>query len=790
MVTKIKSISNFAIFKDFEWDKYVVETNGKPVNFKAINIIYGRNYSGKTTLSRIVRSLETGKIPDKYDNPQFCVTLDDTEITQSTLSSHSKTIRVFNEDFVKENLKFITNPDEEIESFAVLGDDNNEIEKQIDKIKDELGKNKEGEEKTGLYKQQENNNKEYATANENYQRAQSLLDSQLSKKATDRNQGIKYKSNIYGDVNYNVAKLRSDIETVSGNDYSSLTDEKQTELYQLIKEIKKEEIRPLNDIMTNYINLSNKTKELVERKIGVSEKIEELIKDAILNRWVKEGRSLHRERNRTVCAFCGNTITSNRWDELDKHFDEESDKLEKGIDALILSIQDEQSTIEKWFTADESIFYSKFYNSIDTLNTFYIQMLEKCKLSLNSFITQLNARKDDLFNPKTFTSQYDYTQDIKDIKDKYEGIRKESNNYTNQLKIDQEKAKEELRLFEVYNFITSINYDDALRHIDELKNTKEIAGTQKEKIDTEIKQKEDLIESKKLEMNDEEKGAMKVNEYLANFFGNKYLSLNAIKENDSDKHFKFQIVRDDKKAYHLSEGECSLVAFCYFMAKLEDIATKDKKPIIWIDDPISSLDNNHIFFVYSLIAAKIADNENVEQLFISTHNLDFMKYLKRMNGKFYQTDKAKSKEYFLVNRTFSHSSITLMPKFLKENITEFNYLFREIYKCSKITQVDDSNYSSFYNFGNNARKFLEIFLFYKYPDDLEERKKMELFFGEGKVPVILSERINNEYSHLIGCIERASYPIDVPEMNNVAKIIVNKIKEQDEEQYKALLKCC
>ena len=84
---------------------------------------------------------------------------------------------------------------------------------------------------------------------------------------------------------------------------------------------------------------------------------------------------------------------------------------------------------------------------------------------------------------------------------------------------------------------------------------------------------------------------------------------------------RFEVIRDDKKAYHLSEGECSLLAFCYFMAKLEDIDTKGSKPIIWIDDPISSLDSNHIFFIYSLINEKIVNNHIFGQLFISPPNL-------------------------------------------------------------------------------------------------------------------------------------------------------------------------
>ena len=59
-VTKIKKIKNLAVFEDYNWDEHVKDKNGSVQNFKDINIIYGRNYSGKTTLSRIFRAFETG----------------------------------------------------------------------------------------------------------------------------------------------------------------------------------------------------------------------------------------------------------------------------------------------------------------------------------------------------------------------------------------------------------------------------------------------------------------------------------------------------------------------------------------------------------------------------------------------------------------------------------------------------------------------------------------------------------------------------------------------------------
>jgi len=56
MIRKIKSVKNFGIYRDFRWDKSLQE-------FERLNLIYGWNYSGKTTLSRIFQGLEPERSP-------------------------------------------------------------------------------------------------------------------------------------------------------------------------------------------------------------------------------------------------------------------------------------------------------------------------------------------------------------------------------------------------------------------------------------------------------------------------------------------------------------------------------------------------------------------------------------------------------------------------------------------------------------------------------------------------------------------------------------------------------
>jgi hypothetical protein len=175
---------------------------------------------------------------------------------------------------------------------------------------------------------------------------------------------------------------------------------------------------------------------------------------------------------------------------------------------------------------------------------------------------------------------------------------------------------------------------------------------------------------------------------------------------------------------------------------------------------------------------------------VSTHNLDFLKYLKKLKGVFPGQDgkpKDYQKGYFVVVRQDKTSTIGVMPKYLKEYVTEFNYLFHQIHKCAGIETVDDTNYVTFYNFANNARKFFEIYLYYKYPDQGMNEETLRLFFGEAKIPAVLTDRINNEYSHLCGVFERGATPVEVPEMRTAARQIIERLKA-DKEQFSALLK--
>ncbi|WP_333660987.1 AAA family ATPase [Chishuiella changwenlii] len=788
MIKKI-NINNLGLYKNFQWNVIVRDTSGNNIKeLKKENIIYGRNYSGKTTLSRIIRALETKQISSKYVNPEFEIVLENsTTINQSNFQSNSLKVRCFNEDFIKENLRFIIDPDLEIKPFAILGE-NNEIETQIKNIKNELGDNVE-EAKTLKYKDLEDLTLLVNEKKDDVQNLIRSLNTQLSSKATGSSDSIKQQHDKFGDISYNITKLNRDITTTLNDSFVPIDYNKEAVNLKQILETQKINLNyeiHFNDVFAECVD---EISSLLMQSLLDGNKISELLANNSLNKWIKTGYELHSDDRECTCKFCGNNISSSRWEQLDNHFDEESKKLENSLKEYKTKLEREIDNFKNYILPNSDTFYMNFHQELEECTNEFNKNIQDYKIDLEFLLEKINERLSEIHKPIpiSYTPLF-IEENFKVIISKFNDIRDRNNSYSDQLNDKIKDAKEELRLLEVKRFVDTIQYAQLKENID----TKELEFNDKilelKGLSDFIQNKEREVEGLSRQLNNEEEGARKVNEYLQNYFGHQNLELQAIEEEtESDKQIRFNIVRDGNIAYHLSEGECSIISFCYFMAKLDDIHTAGQKPIIFIDDPISSLDSNHIFYIYSLINSELFIKERFQQIFLSTHNLDFLKYLKRLKLS------RNQHEYFIINRYDNHSELALMPNYLKNYVTEFNFLFEQIYKCAKAEEINDENHSLFYNFGNNARKFLEALLFYKYPSKIDNQtqnansKRLLKYFGNDQQATILTDRVNNELSHLEEIFDRGMSPIEIPELKRVAQFILDKIEEKDEEQYNALL---
>ena len=111
--------------------------------------------------------------------------------------------------------------------------------------------------------------------------------------------------------------------------------------------------------------------------------------------------------------------------------------------------------------------------------------------------------------------------------------------------------------------------------------------------------------------------------------------------------------------------------------------------------------------------------------------------------------------------------------------------YLQIYKVSQCVAVTDDNYDILYSFGNSARKFLEMYLYFKYPTNEDLLPKLKRFFDPEDVPPILINRLLNEGSH--GPTPENSLRTEIdPETIPVAKKIL-QLLQKDSEQYSAFM---
>ena len=611
-------INNFGSYKDYSWNDALTSEH----EFKDVNIIYGRNYSGKTTLSRVFKCIENKSLHADYENLQFSFTLEDSStIQENTLHLNTLDICVYNTDFVKENLNWLHNEDGSIEPFAVLGGDNNQIEIKIKEIVDKLGDSPEEEKEEynkGLLFDFNNANQKYIASYKSHK----TLNDKLEKKLRDKaNQSIK-QNIIYQNVNYNISSIKKDIQTITQNNIQKLDIETTTKYTKLIDENIKLDIKPLPEQKPKFEKYFLEVKEILNKKIKPSNPIQDLLNDNLLQEWVRKGREYH-ENKRDDCAFCGNPLDKQLWKKLDEHFSKESEELRNKINRLIEQLKNAKNSLDSFMVFSANEFYSIYQNDIENLLEKWNKLKINYKNNIEQLINKLDLRLNNIFKDIELELIDDVSNDILELIKKINVLIKQNNLKTKTLSDDQVKARNSLRLSEISSFIEDIDYNKKLADIKKLKKETENFKKIQDDIDNSIKQYQEDIRKLQTELKDESKGAELVNNYLENFFGYNGFKLVSL---DDGSGVKYKILRDGKEAKNLSEGECSLISFCYFIAKIKDKLDDEINPnnlILYIDDPISSLDNNHIFFIFSLIESIITKPKNYKQLFISTHNLDF-----------------------------------------------------------------------------------------------------------------------------------------------------------------------
>lgn len=801
-------IENFGSYKNFTG---LVEKN----YFKKMNIIYGANYSGKTTLSRIFALLKNKNDPENYLNPAFKMVFEDDVVDYSNYKNNSKEFLVFNKDFISENLSFLVFNNNEIGSIksfdaVVIGQDQIVIDNKIN----DLLSSSEILESTllGVNDALEEINRDRDKICEEIREIKKNKDRSLTVKARELET-----IGLNSTRNYQRPSLVSDIDRILAVNPSLVKKLTEEDIQKKINDMKvsqKPEINIQNKVVeikktiNQHIEQCNiKLKEAVDKKI--TKEINEFFKE-----WAFEGYHLHKKYNKESCEFCGGELKKSVLEKYEVYSNQKEENLKKEIVSLIESnkkISRALSALIDGFVEPDAYFYDSFKNE-------YLVLLESIKSKAFDFLEQLSLLEYKLEEKLTDLSLeliYDFSPleeffgAFNELYIQVIDICNKNDEFSKNIGREQSKLKAEVLEERIVDYLIEFEWckkHNELYELDQFVN--KLTPFEKENSErlSEIKNFQFNIQEEIKRLNAQKStisaASELVNKFLNSFFGHESLSLIPIEKEGQQGRFK--IVRNGQEAYNLSEGECTLVAFCYFIALVYNLKNIEKLSdvIIYIDDPISSLDSNNIFYIYSLIENVICKEKSYKQLFISTHNLEFFKYLrkltipkKRTNIKSCSDPSCTSTKrnengdisFYFINKENNVSKLDVLPNYLRKYNTEFNYLFSQIWNCAQTTT--DLSPDQIYNFSNNMRKFFEVYNYFKYPSDQDKSAFREKFFdAENNLNHFkLVDRIANEYSHAEEIFDRTMRPISSQEMIEVSRFILERLRVNDEIQFNALV---
>lgn len=572
---------------------------------KTFNYIFGANGAGKTTISKIIAG------PDTYPS---CRILWESGITLET--------KVYNRDFVDRNF----NPQGKLKGVFTLGETEDatlkrieSIKTDIDRLADEIknlkftlqgadgnsGKSAELKQLTVSFK-----DKFWVQKQKHEKKLRGGLTGYLADSVKFMNKVLSESESNHADL-LPLAKLEDKAATVFSNSLAAAS-------YITAIEI--------NDILAHENNPI-----LQKRIIGKEDvDIASIIKKLGNSDWVRQGLSYY-EANDGVCPFCQQKTNKDFENSLNEYFD---DSFSQDSTAVIKLISN--------YATDAQRLQQQLQSLIDMKSEFLdTETLKSEKQILDSIIT-INSQR--LIQKQKEPSQVISLESLESVlMDTNELIKKanasidELNAIVKNLKYEKASLTSQIWRFILEELSSDIAeytrlkkaLDSAINHLSVLIKNK---GEEKLKKENELRE----LERQTTSIQPTLEG---INTLLSSF------GFTSFKLAVGDDQKTYRLIRDNgsEAQQTLSEGERNFITFLYFYFLLkgsqnETGLANDK--IVVFDDPISSLDNDVLFIVSTLIRELIDDvrerQGTIKQVFILTHNIYFHKEVtynpKRKNG--------------------------------------------------------------------------------------------------------------------------------------------------------------
>lgn len=718
--------------------------------FKEVNIVYGYNGCGKTTLTRLFDRIETGAagIDIGYDVENS----DGGRFDEN--AAFPFPIRVFNSDYISNNVRLLENKANAIS--IVLGAKNKDLSSEIEKDELYLNGDPKDADKPGAIYEWSGQTKKLA---------------RIRKESDDLFTGIaKTIGAVVGGAalrTYRSPQAKADFAKVAGGEVIS-TDE----LNGNITILKQEMLDPIASIdLRNGVENERFFEEVEQAvangrglcaKTATSKVIERLKLNGDIAGWVEQGLEIHAKHGSTKCEYCASEITPARIALLAEHFSDADKALKSEIDAAISRLRAAYGDIRGVAMSDPARIYGElrpeYQVSLDDVQSRRAKLLGEMavlgkKLQDKKLHTTEELECDDPVDWGAFQASMSATN----------ALIARHNEKSAAFKALQNAAVDKIKM----HYLASIYQEVSSKKLEIEKLEKSLA-----KLADGISSAKAKIEVARAAISSAHRGCEEINTGLRTFLGRDEFrfesELKVAEGGSGGEVVGYRIVRGDKPATHLSEGEKTAIAFVYFVVHLSDGVFKKSDGIVVIDDPISSLDSNSLYQAFSFLKNAV---KGCKQAFILTHNFDFLKLLLNWRS---QGRRPSTGLYMIRNVMIGdvrRAKIELMEKELRDYESEYHYLFKTL---KEMRRDQDGSIMRAYPVPNVARKVWETFLLYCLPTGESSYKKFErlkLTYDPTKLDAIY--KFTNDNSHVTGA---GFNPALVPETQNVLAHLFEMMK--------------
>lgn len=760
MITKLVRLKQFGIFKDFAWNDGL----GK---FKKKNLIYGWNYSGKTTLSKLFQTLEFKGSKQYFASPEFSFEDSDDNanpigaITNSNFKEALYYFKVFNSQYIKD--VFISD-DMDLDFQPItfyLGDESGELDKQLKTLTtyNEILANRKVRLKASFIEEFEK-----------YDRKTGSKFSDKAKEIRDNYLGGKLYSS-----DFNLAHFR-ELTIVVKEDLSNyiLSNEDRDKVKNEATSIKNYELQKDDYVIQgNLQGLAGSVKTILEDTAPKAIPFPELDNDVELFQWVQTGVKLHDDESK--CKFCTRDLPEKRIQDLNSYYSKKLQDIQSQIETTINNIKSERQKLKIRFPDKK--------NLGDNYQNDYAIAVKEFEEAAKEYLAQLKVLESDLNRkPSGYFTSITATPirpiSLEEALLKVNQAIKKHNSWLNEFDDNKRKALDKLLKHYVAEYLLSESY------LDKESNSYR-AAILISKIDALILSNNSRMSDLEAKLKSLVKGQKELNETISIL-----LHRDDLKITISDD--KFALERGDYPASDLSEGEKSAIAFAYFLTELKSLRTEEPsllpKTIIFIDDPISSLDNNHIFQVRSLIQDFFKEDDYA-QIFISTHNFEFFSVMRDSNlfRNYRGLDKKAKRPFYWIRRKDDNTStIEKLPKTFSEYKSEYVALFHLLKEYNENPSKQDFQYAVL--LPNAVRRFIELYTAMKYPssnDSVDYRAN--IVFDKGSTTAH-GVKLLHWFSHQLQFEKVQQHDDKLLQIDDAIDDLLNFIEQEDDLHWQGLLK--